>query len=55
MASPGLLVCTLLPALLILWGVIELVEYQQASRSGGRSAGIGAGGVILRFSWSSWD
>jgi len=35
------------PALLILWGVIKLVEYQQASRSGGRSAGIGAGGVIL--------
>ncbi len=35
------------PALLILWGIIKLVEYQQASRSGTRSAGIGAGGVIL--------
>src|SRR5213078_2207139 len=35
------------PALLILWGIIKLVEYQQASRSGARSAGIGAGGVIL--------
>ena len=35
------------PALLILWGIIKLVEYQQASRSGGRAAGIGASGVIL--------
>jgi DUF4097 and DUF4098 domain-containing protein YvlB len=35
------------PALLILWGVIKLIEYQQANRSGTRSAGIGAGGVIL--------
>jgi DUF4097 and DUF4098 domain-containing protein YvlB len=35
------------PALLILWGIIKLVEYQQASRSGTRTAGIGAGGVIL--------
>ncbi len=35
------------PALLILWGVIKLVEYQQASRTGSRSANIGAGGVVL--------
>src|SRR5581483_3396896 len=35
------------PALLILWGVIKLIEYQQASRAGVRAAGIGAGGVIL--------
>src|SRR5690242_14339891 len=35
------------PVLLILWGVIKLVEYQQAQRSGTRSAGIGAGGVFL--------
>ncbi len=35
------------PALLIVWGVIKLIEYQQASRAGVRSAGIGAGGVIL--------
>jgi Putative adhesin/Domain of unknown function (DUF5668) len=35
------------PALLILWGVVKLIEYQQASRAGVRAAGIGAGGVIL--------
>ena len=35
------------PALLILWGIIKLVEYQQANRSGTRPAGIGAGGVLL--------
>jgi DUF4097 and DUF4098 domain-containing protein YvlB len=35
------------PALLILWGVVKLIEYQQANRAGVRSAGIGAGGVIL--------
>ncbi len=35
------------PALLILWGVIKLVEYQQAKSAGVRPSGIGAGGVIL--------
>jgi DUF4097 and DUF4098 domain-containing protein YvlB len=35
------------PVLLILWGIIKLVEYQQASRSGVRASGIGAGGVML--------
>ncbi len=35
------------PALLILWGVIKLVEYQQAKNAGIQPAGIGAGGVIL--------
>ena len=35
------------PVLLILWGIIKLVEYQQANRSGTRPAGIGAGGVLL--------
>ncbi len=35
------------PALIILWGVIKLVEYQQARREGTRPAGIGAGGVLL--------
>jgi len=35
------------PALLILWGVIKLVEYQQAKSAGQRAPGIGAGGVIL--------
>ncbi len=55
------------PALLILWGVIKLVEYQQAQREGVPARGIGAGGVFLvifivvagliatqaaRFNWS---
>jgi DUF4097 and DUF4098 domain-containing protein YvlB len=35
------------PALLILWGIIKLIEYQQANRSGVRSGGIGAGGILL--------
>jgi hypothetical protein len=35
------------PALLILWGVIKLVEYQQAQRDGVPARGIGAGGVLL--------
>jgi Putative adhesin/Domain of unknown function (DUF5668) len=35
------------PALLILWGIIKLIEYQQANRSGYRSPGIGAGGILL--------
>ncbi|MBV8774152.1 MAG: hypothetical protein JO166_17740, partial [Deltaproteobacteria bacterium] len=35
------------PVLLILWGLVKLVEYHQASRAGVRAAGIGAGGVIL--------
>jgi DUF4097 and DUF4098 domain-containing protein YvlB len=35
------------PALIILWGVIKLIEYQRAQREGTRPAGIGAGGVLL--------
>jgi DUF4097 and DUF4098 domain-containing protein YvlB len=35
------------PALLILWGIIKLIEYQQANRGGYRSPGIGAGGILL--------
>jgi DUF4097 and DUF4098 domain-containing protein YvlB len=35
------------PALLILWGVVKLIEYQQASRGGYRAPGIGAGGILL--------
>ena len=35
------------PVLLILWGVVKLLEYQQASRTGARAPGIGAGGVVL--------
>jgi Putative adhesin len=35
------------PALLIVWGMIKLIEYQQAQRDGVPSRGIGAGGVML--------
>jgi hypothetical protein len=35
------------PALLILWGVIKLAEYQQAQRDGLPARGIGAGGIFL--------
>jgi len=35
------------PVLLILWGVIKLLEYQQSNRAGTRPPGIGAGGVLL--------
>jgi DUF4097 and DUF4098 domain-containing protein YvlB len=35
------------PAILILAGIIKLIEYQAAQRTGTRASGIGAGGVIL--------
>jgi len=35
------------PALIILWGIVKLVEYQRAQRSGARASGIGVGGVFL--------
>jgi DUF4097 and DUF4098 domain-containing protein YvlB len=35
------------PALLILWGVIKLIEYEQAKRYGQPVRGIGVGGVFL--------
>lgn len=35
------------PLLLIIWGVIKLLEYQQAQRSGTRAPGIGVGGIFL--------
>jgi DUF4097 and DUF4098 domain-containing protein YvlB len=35
------------PALLIVWGVIKLVEYQRAQRDGVPAPGIGAGGIFL--------
>src|SRR5258708_35363939 len=35
------------PALLILWGVIKVIEYQNANRAGVPPRGIGAGGVLL--------
>jgi len=35
------------PALLILWGVIKLIEYEQAKRLGQPARGIGVGGIFL--------
>jgi hypothetical protein len=35
------------PALLILWGVLKLVEYEQAKRYGQPTRGIGVGGIFL--------
>lgn len=35
------------PALLILWGIIKIIEYQNANRAGVHPRGIGAGGVFL--------
>jgi hypothetical protein len=35
------------PLLLILWGVVKLIEHQQAQRDGLPSRGIGAGGIFL--------
>src|SRR5438270_6800473 len=35
------------PALLILWGMLKLVEHEQAKRAGQHPRGIGVGGVFL--------
>jgi len=35
------------PVLIIVWGVIKLIEHQQAHRQGLRAPGIGVGGVFL--------
>src|SRR5271156_753165 len=35
------------PALLILWGILKLIEHEQAKRYGQPSRGIGVGGVFL--------
>ena len=35
------------PVLIIVWGIIKLVEHQQAQRQGLRPPGIGVGGVFL--------
>lgn len=35
------------PALLILWGVIKLIEHEQAKRAGIPGRGIGVGGIFL--------
>lgn len=37
------------PALLILWGIIKLIEYEQAKRAGLPGRGIGVGGAFLVF------
>jgi hypothetical protein len=43
----GLLFARYWPALLILWGVLKLIEYEQAKRSGQSARGFGVGGVFL--------
>lgn len=43
----GTLFARFWPALLILWGVIKVIEYQQSQRDGVPARGIGAGGVVL--------
>jgi len=43
----GLLFARYWPALLILWGVLKLIEYEQAKRLGQPARGIGVGGVFL--------
>jgi len=35
------------PVLLILWGIVKLIEHEQAKRAGLQSRGIGVGGVFL--------
>jgi len=45
--SLGRLFARFWPALLILWGVIKLIEYEQAKRLGEPARGIGVGGVFL--------
>jgi hypothetical protein len=46
-ARLGVLFAHYWPALLILWGILKLIEYQQAQRDGYPPRGIGAGGVFL--------
>jgi hypothetical protein len=45
--SLGRLFARFWPALLILWGVLKLIEYEQAKRSGQPARGIGVGGVFM--------
>ena len=45
--SLGSLFARFWPALLILWGVLKLIEYEQAKRLGQPARGIGVGGVFL--------
>jgi DUF4097 and DUF4098 domain-containing protein YvlB len=43
----GLLYARYWPVLIILWGIVKVIEHQQAQREGGRASGIGVGGVFL--------
>jgi hypothetical protein len=43
----GVLFAHYWPVLLIFWGIIKLIEHQQAQRDGSRASGIGAGGIFL--------
>src|SRR5208337_34096 len=45
--SLGTLFARFWPALLILWGALKLMEYEQAKRLGQPARGIGVGGVFL--------
>jgi hypothetical protein len=45
----GMLFAHYWPLLLILWGIIKILEYQQARHDGVPTRGIGAGGVFLIF------
>src|SRR5208282_5210769 len=45
--SLGRLFARFWPALLILWGLLKLIEYEQAKRYGQPARGIGVGGVFL--------
>src|SRR5215470_19647342 len=47
MHSLGIYFARFWPALLILWGVIKLIEHEQAKRAGLPGRGIGVGGVFL--------
>lgn len=46
-ARLGILFAHYWPALLILWGILKLIEHQQAQRDGFAPRGIGGGGVFL--------
>ena len=43
----GLIYALYWPVLIIIWGIVKVIEHQQAQRAGGRASGIGVGGVFL--------
>jgi DUF4097 and DUF4098 domain-containing protein YvlB len=53
-ARMGVLFAHYWPLLLILWGVLKLIEYQQAQREGSAPPGIGAGGIVLVVAIVFW-